>query len=580
MLRQPIVAILGHVDHGKTTLLDTIRQTAIAAKEAGGITQAIGTTEIPLETIKSISGKVLEKFRFELSVPGLLFIDTPGHEAFVSMRKRGGSIADVAVLVVDISEGVMPQTEESIQILKDTKTPFIVAMNKIDKIQGWRASDGSFIENCEKQAEVTREIFEEKFYRVVSQLSSFGFDSERFDRIQDFKKTVALVPISGRSGEGVPELLAILTGFAQQFLKQRLAKSDQSAGMVLDVKEVTGLGTAIDCIIYDGKVSKNDFIVISRPPMIAKVRALLVPEPLRDMRTEKKFRNVDEINAAAGVKISAPGLDAVLAGSQIRTAKTFEEAEKLLNEMEQEREEVEISTEKEGLIIKANAIGSLEALINVFRNHQIKEASVGNITKRDIISAEANAESHNKIVIGFNIAAGDETVQLADDKKIKTMTSNVIYHLLEEYEKWTKEQKESMKKKELDAVVRPGKLMILPGCVFRASNPAIVGCDILGGVVVAGSSLFKGNNTVGEIKQIQSQGKSISEAKIGDKVAVSISGPAVGRQINESDVLYTDVSGEDYKKLVRFSELITENELKILEEIKEIKRRHDQRWGL
>lgn len=580
MLRQPIVTVLGHVDHGKTTLLDRIRQTAIAAKEAGGITQAIGTTEIPLETIRTISGEILHRFGFEISIPGLLFIDTPGHEAFSSLRRRGGSIADLAILVVDIVEGIMPQTEESIQILKDTKTPFIVVLNKIDKIQGWHTHDESFLKNCGKQQDVTKEIFEERFYHIVSQLSSHGFDAERFDRVQDFKKTVTMVPISGKTGEGVPELLAVLTGMAQQFLKQKLERTDQSAGVILDVKEVTGLGTAMDCIIYDGKAVKNDFLVICNPPMIAKIRALLVPEPLRDMRTEKKFINVEEVNAAAGVKISAPGLDNVIAGSQIRTAKTFEEAEVLLGELEKEREEVEIITEKDGLVLKADTLGSLEALINVFKDHQIKEATVGGITKKDVFSAEANSDSMNRAVIGFNIPVSEDAFRIANDKKIRILTSDVIYHLIESYEKWVTEEKESMRKKEMEGITRAGKMLILPGCVFRASNPAIVGCEIVSGIVRPGCQLFREDRIIGEIKQIQSQGKNINEAKIGDKVAVSISGATVGRQIDEADVLYTELSGEDYKKLKKFESLLTDHEIKTLEAIKEIKRKYDPKWGL
>src|SRR3989338_5358167 len=580
MLRQPIVAVLGHVDHGKTTLLDLIRQTAIAAKEAGGITQTIGTTEIPLETIKTISGQILNMFGFEISIPGLLFIDTPGHEAFVSLRKRGGSIADIAVLVIDISEGIMPQTEESMQILKNTKTPFVVALNKIDKIQGWHTHDESFLNNYQRQQDVTKEIFEERFYKVVSQLSHRGFESERFDRVQDFKKTVTIVPLSGKTGEGIPELLAILSGLAQQFLKGKLEKTEQSAGMILDVKEVTGLGTAIDCIIYDGKIAKNDFLVLSKPPMIAKIRALLMPEPLRDMRTEKKFKNVEEVNSAAGVKIAAPGLETVVAGSQIRTAKTFEEAEMLLNELEKEIEEVEIFTEKDGIILKADTLGGLEALINIFSKHPIREATVGNITKKHVISAEANIEPSNRAIVGFNIHPSEEVLKLAQDKKLKVLTANVIYHLLEEYEKWVQEEKEATKKKELDTITRPGKILILPGCIFRASQPAIVGCDVISGIVKPGYKLFKDDKPVGEIKQVQSQGKSINEAKIGDKVAVSIEGPTVGRQINESDVLYTDITEEDYRKLKKFDKLLTENELKVMEEIKTIKRKYNPRWGL
>lgn len=578
-LRQPIITVLGHVDHGKTSLLDRIRQTAIAKKEAGGITQAIGTTEIPKETIKEICGPLLEKFKINVAIPGLLFIDTPGHEAFITLRQRGGSIADIAIVVVDILEGAKPQTLESIEILKQSKVPFVIAVNKIDRIEGWEPG-GNFLENYDKQTDETKGVFEEKFYGVTQQLSSAG-DIERFDRIQDFTKNIAAVPVSAKTGEGVAELLAILTGLAQQFLKQKLITTSQAKGMILEVKEVTGLGTTIDVIVYDGAVSKNDYIVIGgKIARIAKIRALLVPEPLRDIRVEKKFRSIDECQAAIGVKISAPGLDDVVAGSPIRTAKSLEEAKGLLDELEQEKEEVEVRTEIEGLILKADTIGSLEALINIFRAYPIKEATIGQITKSDIIKAEANNDIFLKIVVGFNTKTSDEIEGFAGDKNVRLLQSDIVYRLIEDYEKFVEEEKEKIKKKELDEITHGAKIKILPGCVFRASNPAIVGCEILGGILKPGYKLIKDGKQVGEIKQIQIDGKNVDEAKIGDKVAVSILGPTVGRQIDESDVLYTDVSGDDYKKLVKHAKLIQEHEKRVLEEIAEIKRKKEPSYGL
>jgi len=584
MLRQPIIVVLGHVDHGKTSLLDRIRQTAIAAKEAGGITQAIGTTEIPTKVVEGICHNLLERFRFRISVPGLLFIDTPGHEAFTTLRRRGGSIADLAILVVDINEGVMPQTEESLHILKDSKTPFVVAMNKIDRIQGW--SHGKcFLENFDKQDDSVKGELEKKFYYVVSQFSDFGYNVERFDRITDFKSTVAAVPISSKTGEGIPDLLTTLIGLAQSFLKDQLVKTDQSAGVVLEVKDVTGLGTVIDCIIYDGTVHRNDFIVVGgKTPMIAKIKSLLMPEPLRDIRTEKKFTAVEECHAACGVRISAAGLDDVVAGSAVRTAGTFEEAEKLLEEWEHEKEDIEIHRDVEGLILKANTIGGLEALLSIFKAHSIREASIGQVTKKDVMNAEANTDDFHKIVIGFNAAVSEEAEQFANDKGIKILTSDVIYRLIEDYEKWVEQQKEEIKKKELEAITRPGKLRIMPGLIFRASNPAIVGCEIIAGIFKPGYKLFKQSGkeikNAGEIKQIQSQGQNVAEAKISDKVAVSIIGPTVGRQIEEGDILYVDITNEDYKKLIKNERFLTEHEKSVLQEILELKRKADPRFGL
>lgn len=512
-----------------------------------------------------------------------MFIDTPGHEAFTTLRKRGGSISDLAILVVDINEGIMPQTEESINILKDTKTPFVVAVNKIDRIRGWNYESKCFLDNFEKQNDNIKGEFEKKFYELIEQLKRFGFDADRFDRVQDFTKTIAAVPVSAKTGEGIPDLLVTLVGLAQNFLRDQLVKTDEAAGTILEVKTMTGLGTVIDCVIYDGTIHKNDFLAIGgKSHMITKIRALLMPDPMKDIRTEKKFRTADECHAACGVRISAPGIDNVSSGIVIKSAKTMEEAQKLLEEIEHEIEEVEIHKETEGLIMKAGNVGGLEALISIFKNHPIRCAEIGQITRNDVVEAESNSEEKNRVVIGFSTDVSEEAATFAKDKSVRIMDSDIIYRLIEDYEKFVKKSEDDMIKKEIDVLKRPGKLKILPGLVFRASNPAIVGCEVVGGVVKPGYSLFKSDKEIkdaGEIKQIQSHGENVAEAKIGDKVAVSIIGPTVGRQIDENDILYTDLSNEDYKNLVKNIDFLTEHEKSVLQEIFDIKRKFDPRYG-
>jgi len=515
--------------------MDSIRRTAVAQKEAGGITQSIGSSEIPLDTIKCLCSKIAEKFNFKFEIPGLLIIDTPGHEAFTTLRRRGGSIADIAILVIDINEGIMPQTVESIEILKKSKVPFVVALNKIDRIRGWISKDNCFSINYEQQTDEVKNLFEEMFYKIVAQLSEHGFSAERFDRISDFKRTVAIIPTSGKTGEGVPELLMILTGLSQQFLKHRLVRKNESAGMVLEVKEVVGLGTTIDTIIYDGVVKKNDYIIIAgKENIITKIKALLVPQPLRDIRTEKKFKNIDECRAAAGVKIVAPNLSGVVAGSLFRTIADKTEAEKILKEMEKEKEEVEISVETDGLILNADTLGSLEALINIFEDYPVKEAKIGSVTKEQVIKASSNSEFY-KVIICFNS-------QVSDDIRA-----------------------------------------IAKGCIFRASNPAIVGCEVLGGLIASGFELFKeqdGIKNIGEIKQVQSEGKNVEKAVAGEKVAISISNAVVGRSINEGDILYTDITSDEYVILKKHQNLLSKSEINIMEEISMIKRKYDKMYGL
>ena len=581
MIRQPIVTVVAHVDHGKTTLLDYIRHTTVAAKEAGAITQNIGTTQVPVETIKKLCGPLLERFNIKIEIPGLLFIDTPGHASFVGMRERGGSIADIAVLLIDINEGVKPQTEESIEILKRTKTPFVVALNKIDKIRGWENRDVCFLNNYPSQTDEVKAIFEEMFYRVVGDLSKYGFDAERFDRIEDFTKKLAIVPISAKTGEGIPELLTILTGLAQQYLKNRLTVGEKCKGLILEVKEVRGLGTTIDTVIHDGSAKKNDYLVIAgNEPIVTKIKALLVPEPLRDIRAERKFKPIDKVEAAMGVKIVAPGLDKAIAGSEFMIVSTEEEAKTIANDMKKELKE--IKTEEEGLILKASTIGGLEALVHIFNGYPIKRANIGDITKKDIIDAEANKDEFLRVVVGFDVSATDDAVQMAKDKKIKILDSDVIYRLKEGYEEFRKEKEKEIKEREIEGITRPAKFKILPGCVFRASNPAIVGCEVLGGLVRAGAKVVKQDdeNITGKIKQIQSEGKNVDEAKMGDNVAISLIGISVGRHVKEGDIFITDLTSEEYKTLKKYKDLLSESEKATLEEIRNIKQAKDKFWGV
>lgn len=577
MLRQPIITVLAHVDHGKTTILDTLRRTTVAQREAGGITQAIGITEVPAEEIENICSPILKKFNISIQVPGLLFIDTPGHEAFTTLRRRGGVIADLVVLVVDIIEGIMPQTLESMEILRETKTPFILAINKIDRISGWNSVQGSFLENYDNQSEHTREIFEEQFYNVINQFSQQNFSCDRFDRVQDFARNVCAVPISGKTGEGMPELIAMIVGLSQQFLKKSLEKKDESEGIVLEVRDVIGLGKTLDTVIYSGTIHKNDFLVISGTEFkITKIKALLSPQTMKDTRTEKKFSQMDMCEAACGVKIVAPDVENVVAGSNIKTASSMEEAQRLLAEMQKEKCEVEIDSEADGLILKSDTVGGLEAMKCLFKKYNVKEAKTGNITKEDIVKTSANKE-FAKAILCFNIEPSDEIKKFAKDMDVEIMHSKIIYHLYENFEKFLKEKKENAKKSELENVTRPGKMSILVGCVFRASNPAIVGCEVFG-VVKPGYNVFC-RESRGEIKQIQADGKNIKEAATGDKVAVSLSGFVVGRNIKENDVLFNDIISSEYKILKKHETLLAKDELNILEEIKEIKRKTDRLYG-
>ena len=581
MIRQPIVSVLGHVDHGKTTLLDKIRGTAIAQREAGGITQHIGATEIPIEVIEKICGDLIKKLKIKINLPGLLFIDTPGHEAFTTLRKRGGALADLAILVIDITEGFRPQTIEALNILRSYKTPFVVAANKIDKISGWKPKENCpFLLSFAYQQEETKAKLENLVYEIVGELYNQGFQAERFDRIEKYERQVSIVPVSALTGEGIPELLMVILGLAQRFLEKQLEISETAPakGTILEVKEEKGLGTTIDVIIYDGKIKRGDLILLgSKEGVIqTKVRSLLKPKPLDEIRDPKhRFSHVSEAFAACGVKIAAPNLENALAGSPLRVIANKDEIEKVKAEIMAEIEDVKIETDKIGVVIKADTLGSLEGLIKLLENEgiPIRRADVGDVSKRDVMEAEAVREKDKSkgVILGFNVGILRDAEARARESDIPIFLGNVIYKLIEDYQEWILEEIEKKKLEEFEKLTKPGKIRILPGYVFRTSKPAIVGIEVIEGKIKPGYKLIKDGKIIGSIKGIQEKNINLAEATKNMQVAISIEDGVVGRNIEEGDILYTFITDRELELLEKeFRDKLTEEEIKLIEEIKEV----------
>lgn len=586
MLRQLIVTVMGNVDAGKTQLLDTIRNTSILESEPGKITQSIGCSIITIDAIKKICGSLLQKQKLEIKIPGFVMIDTPGHAAFTNLRKRGGNLADIAILVIDINEGIKIQTLECIDILKQYKTPFVIALNKIDLLPGWSSNSKiNMLESIKSQNESVIILLEKKLYEAVGKLSELGFNSERFDRIEDYTKQIAIIPISAKTGEGLAELLMVMTGLSQKFLEESLKVNAEgnAKGAVLEVKEEKGLGTTIDVIIYDGTLKQNDTIVIGSltEPVATKVKALFEPMPLAEMRDKKaKYKSVKKVSAATGVKIAAPELDKVVAGMPLRSCNPSE-IEKVKEEIKKEVEEVIIETDKNGIVIKADSLGSLEALVKILREKgiEIKKASIGNITKKDISDAESSYEKDplQSAVLGFN-------VELSQDVKtgsVKVLSHNIIYKLIEDFEKWREDAKKALEAKETENLYKPCKIQIMKGYVFRQNNPAIVGVEIMAGTLKSGTQLMKKDGiAITEAKSMQLEQENIEKAEKGKQIAVSLPNVTIGRQLHEGDILYSAISEEHFRKLKESRKLLSQEEIAVLKEIAEIMRQNNAMWGI
>jgi len=589
-IRQPIVCVLGHVDTGKTSLLDKIRKTSVQVHEAGGITQHIGASFFPVDTLKQLVGPLLSMIKGEIEIPGLLIIDTPGHEAFTNLRRRGGSVADIAILVIDVLRGFEAQTYECIEILRARKTPFLVAANKIDRIPGWNPHpDTPFLKSYQKQDPYLRQDLDTKIYDIIGVFSRLGLNADRFDNIKDFTKTVAIVPTSAKTGEGITELFMVLVGLAQQYLKKQLQTTEGSAkGTVLEVREEPGLGLTLNTIIYDGVLHKDDLIVVGgkEKPIVTRVRAILVPKPLDEIRDPRdRFSSMDSITAAAGVKIVAPDLEGALAGAPLYAVPKGEvtKYETLISE---EIEHIRISTDINGIVLKADTLGSLEAIADILKqnNVPIRLADVGDVSKRDVTEA-AVVKTHEPlygVILTFNAKVLPDAEEEARNDGVQIFSEKIIYHLIDNYILWLKNQREAKFEQEFGVLVRPAKMRIMEGYVFRRAKPAIVGVEILAGEIKPKNILIKAEDgtEVGEIQQIQEKGNSLSEAQQGMQVAISIDKSVVGRHIFEKDILYVKVPESDAKALLTtFMDKLTAEEQETLEEYANMMKKKMPFWA-
>ena len=590
-IRQPIVVVLGHVDSGKTSLLDQMRGTAVQSREVGGITQHIGASFFPIEIVKDITGPLYAQLaKSDSPIPGLLVIDTPGHEVFANLRMRGGSAADIAIVVADANKGFEVQTVESIEILEKRKVPFVIALNKIDQIPGWNNTKSIFItEQIKAQGSDMISTLDEKIYTVVGSLSKLGYNSEAFWRIKDFTKEVAIVPVSAAKNIGIPELMAVLVGLAQQYMTKKLERHESDTkGIVLEVKDELGLGPSANIILIDGVLKQGDRVVVAKRDnaIVTKVKALLLPKPLDEMRDPRdKFRPVDHVVAAAGLKITSPELDGVLAGSPLYVLKDGEDEGRLRSLVESEIKAAIIRTDSNGIVLRCDTIGSLEATVDLLRKDKIpiQSADIGHITRRDVLAASAVKEKDRYIgvILGFNVRVLDEAEREASERGIKIFNEKIIYNLVRSYTDWVSYQKEHEDSILFNEISPVCKFQFLKGYVFRRNDPAVFGAEILIGRLRQKVPVINENGKkIGSIHQIQEGGKNLSEASIGTQVAVSMKEPVIGRQINEGDIFYTDLTSKEAKLLIEsFSHRLGPEEQEVFQHILSKKREADPSFG-
>lgn len=542
--RSPICVIMGHVDTGKTKILDKIRHSNIQDGEAGGITQQIGATYFPESEIKRRTQFFKGPFKLEYNIPGLLIIDTPGHESFSNLRSRGSSLCDIAILVIDIMHGVENQTLESLQMLVSKKVPFIIALNKIDRLSGWQSKDWrEFVNGVKVQDQHTMAQYQKGLQRVITQLGQQGLNGVPFNNwVRNIStkielEDVPIVPTSAITGEGIPDLLAILQLRAHIQMKNRLTSKNELQCTVLEVKVEQGMGTTLDVILVNGVLHVNDIIVLAgmNGPIVSRIRALLTPAPLKELRVRSEYLHHDKIYAAMGCKISGPDLQSAIAGSELFVAHSDEDVEILKKRVEADITAITSSVNKneDGLLVQASTLGSLEALLSYLKSQNVNVAAVGigPLYKKDIqqILHIAQANPKYACVLCFNVEISADAKTFAQQNDIKIFSAEIIYHLTDMYAKYIEDLKVKAREAARAQMVWPVEFQYLEKSLIHRSKPIIIGIKVLDGTLKKGtpiSTIGENARFIGTVDSIQVNQQPIEEAKIGQECAILIKDPA------------------------------------------------------
>ena len=589
-LRSPICCILGHVDTGKTKLLDKIRQTNVQEGEAGGITQQIGATYFPVDALETKTRVVNKDGSFKFNVPGLLVIDTPGHESFSNLRSRGSSLCNIAILVVDIMHGLEPQTLESMRLLRDRKTPFIVALNKIDRLYGWKKIDNNgFQDSLAVQNKAVQGEFRTRLEQTKVAFAEQGFNSELYYENKSMAKFVSLVPTSAHTGEGIPDMIKLLVQLTQERMTNKLMYLAEVECTVLEVKVIEGLGTTIDVILSNGVLREGEKIVLCglNGAITTEIRALLTPAPLKELRLKSQYVHNKEAKASLGVKIAANGLEGAIAGSRLLVVGPEDDEEDLEEEVMGDLAQLlnKVSKDNRGVSVQASTLGSLEALLEFLKQMKIPVAniSIGPVWKRDVLMAGTMLEKAPQyaVMLCFDVKVDKEAQAYADEVGVTVFTADIIYHLFDDFTKHMAQLQE--KKKEESKLLAVFPCVLSPLQVFNKKDPIVVGVDVVEGnlrnltpIAAVRTNPVTGVKeivSIGRVTSIEREHKTIPICKKGQpSVAVKIEGPnqpLYGRQLEEKDTLYSMISRASIDTLKEFyRDEVTKDEWALIKKLK------------
>lgn len=587
-LRAPIVCILGHVDTGKTKILDKLRRSNVQLGEAGGITQQIGATFLPIENFKDHIAKLSSKFLIPLKIPGILLIDTPGHASFQNLRSRGSSLCDIAVVIINIMKGIEKQTLESLDLLRQRRTPFIIALNQIDRIYQWKSTEfGAFRESLDKQKNSQKREFNKLVQDNITQLIKNNLNTALYDENDNMKEYINLVPTSAITGEGMPDLIGLLSFLSQKYLLRKIEFKNEVQCTILEVKVLESIGTTIDVILVNGTLKVGDKIIIGGlfGPIRTQIKIILTPHPMKEMRVKCEYDRHDVIKGAIGVKLFCPDLENALAGSPLYVYKTEAEAEQYSNEITKDFNSIVkdfLSKTGKGIMVQASTLGSLEAILTFLHEQkiQVSVVGVGNLNKKDVIKMQTmhakqeNPLKEDLVILAFDNKVMPEAQQFADANNIKIFNDNIIYHLFDSYIEFKKECALERKKQKEKEAIFPCILKIV--MFINKKDPLIIGVDVVEGILKVGTPLYcpEKKLAIGVVEGMEKSYKPINNVRPVDgsvsiRMKVADSSLTAGRHFDEKCTFISQITRNSIDALKEyFREDMTNDDWKTVIKLK------------
>ncbi len=589
-LKAPVCCIVGHIDAGKTSLLDKLRNSNVQAKEAGGITQHIGSTFFPIENIRKNCASIKGKFEVIHKIPGILMIDTPGHSEFQSLRDVGTSICDLGILIIDIEESVQEQTKEAIKLLKEKNIPFVIAVTKLDKIYGWTTTTSSNLRGALKeQSKDVAMILESKLEDIKYDLSKEEINAEFYFKNTKPEKVYSMIPVSSKTGEGIADILALLVYISQTWMIKKLTFKEKVKCTIMESKYDQHLGYTIDVILSNGTLNVGDKFAVatSEGAKITTIRNILTPTPMTQLGKKTQWSYHDSVKASIGVKLIGSNLDGVYPGTHLQSIDATvseEEAVKLVNE-EIDKVWKSYVFESPGVFFSAQTFGELEAGYSIFKKAGINVAGayIGSPSNKIIDRICMNLDGkeneklpENRMYFYFGPFNDVSVEEYAKTKEVKLLTSEVIYNLVDFYKKEREQIIKSRQNSNTEAVF-PVQLSILKQYIFLKGGNE----HLLFGVKVKKGTLYKntpiivvGKNVIlGKVTNIQFNHKDQEKGLEGQEVCIRLDNPnklTYARHFDESDILIGNMTRESIDVLKRdFKDMVPKKDwLLVIEQMK------------